>query len=497
MGLSDRAANDLFEYAKKKKLTPEGRFNSAHYHKRWKKWPNTIVVSGDGDCPLNGTYTRLSCRQTIALSALWRREDEYNIDMYIYIRPDVFRTRRDVAVFSHSPSYKDGGFEVAELTDWIPEHALEERTHETEVKYLEWKSSNLQVHVAKSTLEVTSPAQISTSGYSELCSIDKINTKIIDHLCTDTMSDNIHYIELKLGGSGTLDAMGIKKFSTIAGPLLLKYAAEKKLPLNMTRDESSWTLLQVPTDCEGFGKCSIIIPPRPIEKWCDIGNKKFNVTREYDHQESNSYYMALLNRPKAWRLLVEKKDQSGRLIIQMNPLIAGHLAANPIREGRDIQKDVEVSFRLSELSSMVAPDTEEFKVPNSNSYTETVVENLTYPLYSRQAKALTRMIDIEEGRVLFTEEERSEHVLPGVGWCLIGRACHKVGLRGGVLGDAIGSGKTVVTIALILADIKEARRSRSISKGHSGATLIAVPPNLTNRLNLFFKTNFTITLEIH
>jgi hypothetical protein len=44
--------------------------------------------------------------------------------------------------------------------------------------------------------------------------------------------------------------------------------------------------------------------------------------------------------------------------------------------------------------------------------------------------------------------------------------------------DAIGSGKTVVTIALILAGAAAARASRDAEKGRSSATLIVVPPGL-------------------
>ena len=49
------------------------------------------------------------------------------------------------------------------------------------------------------------------------------------------------------------------------------------------------------------------------------------------------------------------------------------------------------------------------------------------------------------------------------------------------MGDAIGSGKTVVTIALILSGIEKARASRSIPDGRSGATLIVVPPGLVQQ----------------
>ena len=106
---------------------------------------------------------------------------------------------------------------------------------------------------------------------------------------------------------------------------------------------------------------------------------------------------------------------------------------------------------------------------------------MEFSLYPRQKKALTRMITIENGEVEFNEEERSEHILNGVGWCLIGRATKASPLKGGVLGDAIGSGKTVVTIALILSGIDKARNNRSVENGRSGATLIVVPPGLVKQ----------------
>jgi N12 class adenine-specific DNA methylase len=47
--------------------------------------------------------------------------------------------------------------------------------------------------------------------------------------------------------------------------------------------------------------------------------------------------------------------------------------------------------------------------------------------------------------------------------------------------DAIGSGKTVVTIALIMAGAPSARASRKIEMGRSSATLIVVPPGLVRQ----------------
>lgn len=151
----------------------------------------------------------------------------------------------------------------------------------------------------------------------------------------------------------------------------------------------------------------------------------------------------LLNRPTAFEVNVEKGR--GHLVVKVNPSVAAHHAAAPLLRGRGgteaTAKSLKIDYCLAELSSMGEPETKEFRVPNSDLYSETHVAGLLLPLYKRQAKALTRMQAIEGGTVHFSEEERSEHVLPGIGWCLIARAAMRSPLRGGVLGDAIGSGK--------------------------------------------------------
>mmetsp|Transcript_27872 Transcript_27872/g.57771 ORF Transcript_27872/g.57771 Transcript_27872/m.57771 type:complete len:696 (+) Transcript_27872:50-2137(+) len=185
----------------------------------------------------------------------------------------------------------------------------------------------------------------------------------------------------------------------------------------------------------------------------------------------------LLKRPTAFKAEVSEKD--GKLVLSMNPYVAVHRAAAIL--GGEETDSVDIEFCLSELSSMGEPDTKDFRVPNSDEYSPTDIPELELPLYPRQAKALTRMMDIESGKVSFSEEERSEHILPGVGWCLIGKALKTSPLRGGVLGDAIGSGKTVVTIALILKGAEYARANRNVFEGRSGATLIVVPPGLVKQ----------------
>ena len=52
--------------------------------------------------------------------------------------------------------------------------------------------------------------------------------------------------------------------------------------------------------------------------------------------------------------------------------------------------------------------------------------------------------------------------------------------RGGVIADAIGAGKTVVSIALIMNNIESAHKQRGMPN-KSWATLVAVPPGLIDQ----------------
>ena len=89
------------------------------------------------------------------------------------------------------------------------------------------------------------------------------------------------------------------------------------------------------------------------------------------------------------------------------------------------------------------------------------------------------MLAIDDGDVDFTEEEMSDHALAsGIGWTLKVKATREAPLRGGVLADAVGAGKTVAALALVAARAELARRgvaSRPKEVQHAGATLVVAP----------------------
>ncbi|CAJ1936311.1 unnamed protein product [Cylindrotheca closterium] len=483
IGLNDDAARALKSHDVKNAFKPpiDSRNHLTHYHSKWKTWPGTIKVSGSGTGIVNGIYRKTKCTHTIVLSALWKRDGTCDKPaMYLFFRPDVLRTQLDTAVFSLSPSYKDTD-EVFELDDWIPENTLLERTHKTSAKGLTWKplASGFTVEVPKPRLNVlpmhdSFDRQVSnlvdpTKDIPILCTIGGLSTEItasvLEYTSLEEAGDVVN-IDL-FGKAGTRNA---KRLSIIAAPSLLKCAAEGNLPLTL----SKW--YKLPKSIV-FGHCPINVPSRPVGRWRRRSDRDNIWEREYDNEESNDYYHRLFHRPKAFSVEVDRSQ--GTMTLKMNPYVAAHRAAAQL--GGEETGSVEVDYCLSELSSMGEPPTTDFHVPNSDRYTETIVGDMELPLYKRQAKALTRMQAIENGEVLFPEEERSEIVLPGIGWCLIAKAAKHSPLRGGVLGDAIGSGKTVVTIALILAGAEKARSRRNVETGRSGASLIVVPPGLVQQ----------------
>jgi hypothetical protein len=302
-----------------------------------------------------------------------------------------------------------------------------------------------------------------------LCEVDGLSSGTIKSLveyCENAEREQVVSIDL-FGKSCTRNA---RRLSIIAAPSLLKFAAENKLPLTL----STWYTLP---SSESWGHCNQYVPPRPLEKWQKRTDRDGTMERVYAPEESNDYYHLLLNRPRAFH--VEADKATSKLVISMDPRVVAHQAAAQL--GGEKCSSLNVEYCLSEVSSMGEPPTKEFHVPNSDHYPETHVDGLELPLYQRQAKALSRMMAIENGNVLFSEEERSEDVLPGVGWCLIARARKHTPLRGGVLGDAIGSGKTAVTIALILAQVEAARTHQNVATKRSGATLVVVPPGLVHQ----------------
>ncbi|KAF5350208.1 hypothetical protein D9758_007844 [Tetrapyrgos nigripes] len=109
------------------------------------------------------------------------------------------------------------------------------------------------------------------------------------------------------------------------------------------------------------------------------------------------------------------------------------------------------------------------------------------PLRKEQLRSLEWMLRQEsKDAEPFIEEEVSEAILDPLGWRAEGRAQRPVRIRGGVLADQVGYGKTAITLGLIDCNWKDTEKDFS-KLGHVEgkialkATLIIVPPHLTRQ----------------
>jgi hypothetical protein len=107
-------------------------------------------------------------------------------------------------------------------------------------------------------------------------------------------------------------------------------------------------------------------------------------------------------------------------------------------------------------------------------------------LRPEQLRSLTWMLQQEaEKDHSFVEEEVAEATLGPLGWRAEGRASRKVMVRGGVLADQVGYGKTAISLALIDTsnNVEEHALPNVPRPGRitTKATLIVVPPHLTKQ----------------
>lgn len=107
------------------------------------------------------------------------------------------------------------------------------------------------------------------------------------------------------------------------------------------------------------------------------------------------------------------------------------------------------------------------------------------PLRREQRRSLSWMLSQEraEGKShTFVEEEISEALLPSLGWRAEGKAERPVMVRGGVIADQVGYGKTIISLALI-AETKGQTAPESAPPGliDLKATLLVVPGHLSKQ----------------
>ena len=412
-----------------------------------------------------------------------READGSKPTLYLLMQPFVSRNGSDFAVISSSISHNDPSAILATFPfKWQPCDALKPKYHKVKgVKLSKWSPLALKCSVPKSSIKVNSPAN-DLKTLVEVSGLSQLDVSMLGRNDTATASESTDIVSLNVT-RGQQAQQTVRVFNSICITPILQHAARNNLQYDLGPD-AAWLDFAPSNKDQLLGCDEAIVPTRPAEVW-SFDAEREEWIRSFGPGESREYYSALKNSPSTFEMLLNNKG--GKLTIKCDPRVAAHRAAFNLIEGRadkrsDLSPEVSVQYRLSDAARQTDPVLDPFHVSNCESLEPTSVSlEEPYELYDRQKKVVTKMAQIEDGNTNFEEIEMFDEPMPGSsGWSLVAKATRTKGIRGGVIADAIGAGKTVISIALILRKIEASRAARKLPM-QSSATLVPMPPGLIDQ----------------
>ncbi|KFY20881.1 hypothetical protein V491_03351 [Pseudogymnoascus sp. VKM F-3775] len=231
-------------------------------------------------------------------------------------------------------------------------------------------------------------------------------------------------------------------------------------------------------------RCATCAPAIPNMKW-RLDEKRRIVPFE-DPTEAAPFEIAMKGRPSPLVTQVCIDDAGNvNLKLAVNPQTLIHRAAAKLLG--DDATSATLQWRL--VTDYVAPPKMVFPAFTlKNNDKDTPSSNpprFKFTLRPEQQRSLHWMVQQEGENVEpFVEEEIEEATIPLLGWRAEGRASQAKVVRGGVLADQVGYGKTVTTLGLI--DMQRTSDEKSSKEDVHGlipikATLILVPSQLPDQ----------------
>jgi hypothetical protein len=235
------------------------------------------------------------------------------------------------------------------------------------------------------------------------------------------------------------------------------------------------------------GDCERCAPKAPSVHWIKEGTKVFAIE---DSAQAGEYERRLKRRPAPFVTQL-KLDAAGvgHLFMGVNFTSLMHRAAARLPTiGRT--SELNLSWRLNtDFMPLGKLAPAKFAISSNRKDPEhTQPPHFSrYPLRREQLRSLHWMLAQEDPAAPpFVEEEISEAILEPLGWRAEGRAQRPVIVRGGVLADEVGYGKTAITLGLADCTLEEVKRDVNEAPDMPGrvrvhATLCIVPPHLTRQ----------------
>ncbi|ABO95686.1 predicted protein [Ostreococcus lucimarinus CCE9901] len=240
--------------------------------------------------------------------------------------------------------------------------------------------------------------------------------------------------------------------------------------------------------CDKFA-CSRCAPTPPTLLWSrQVGSQKIQA-RE-DPLQASKYEQALKCRPEPFVVQWTREKTTGNLMIAGNPATLVHRALALVAPSgvRGIEsKAPHMSWRIVRHDDRPMDNFGEFEL-KSNRHDKQVAQppnwSKKYPLRPEQLRSLGWMVQQEINETPFVEEEICEKLLPALGLRMDGKAEVSKVIRGGIVADQVGYGKTAISIGVILANQlkfptpKQAKVDAPVKAIPTKATLVIAPSQL-------------------
>lgn len=247
---------------------------------------------------------------------------------------------------------------------------------------------------------------------------------------------------------------------------------------------SGWRSLDAPPS--DYQRCLVCAPEPPRIMWtCSRAGKHDKIVPYEDGREAGHFERMIKARPAPFLVksrIDDDEKRTGRLMVGLHLPSLVHRALARLGNIAD-SDDIDLDWRLN--TQWEAPTRyrlQEFTLTNNKLFQQA---QYTFPtgeqLRPEQKRSLHWMIGQEADDMAFYEEEIEEAVLSQLSWRAEVRVRRTQIVRGGILADEVGYGKTATTLALI--DAQEQDAKDFVKHNKSGcisikATLILVPPHL-------------------
>ncbi|KAG9759526.1 hypothetical protein KCU73_g3347, partial [Aureobasidium melanogenum] len=224
--------------------------------------------------------------------------------------------------------------------------------------------------------------------------------------------------------------------------------------------------------------CKPCAPPVPEVRFRLVAKPTMTEFHPYeDSKSATNYEVAIKSRPQPFIIECDISNNSAVLNIGLNATTMCHRAARKLKM---LTGSVgPVSWKLDtawvdEASAKFPPFTLRNNSDNVAFNAHGKILN-GIELYDIQKRSLTWMKEQEEGNGRsFEVKETEEALLTHLGWRLESTASTKVHIKGGILADHAGFGKTITSLALIQSEFEEKTRDSILEDMH-GNRAVAEP----------------------